>query len=78
MSQFRSTKAQGEIRQSQVVSTFGPGSMVDLPNHAALIGGLDHWTLPTPDREVFEERLAAKIAHVLELPSIRMYRPPMQ
>jgi len=77
MSNFRSMKAQGEIRQSQVVSTFGPGSMVDLPNHAALIGGLDHWTHPTPDREVFEERLAAKIAHVLELPTIRMYRPPV-
>lgn len=77
MTDFRSMKAQGEIRQSQVVSTFGPGSMVDLPNHAALIGGLDHWTPPTPDREVFEERLAAKIAHVLELPAIRMYRPPV-
>lgn len=77
MSKFRSMKAQGEIRQSQVVSTFGPGSMVDLPNHAALIGGLDHWTHPTPDREIFEERLAAKIAHVLELPTIRMYRPPV-
>ncbi|MBI3180077.1 MAG: hypothetical protein HYZ27_10475, partial [Deltaproteobacteria bacterium] len=77
MSDFRSMKAQGEIRQSQVVSTFGPGSMVDLPNHAALIGGLDHWTHPTPDREIFEERLAAKIAHVLELPTIRMYRPPV-
>ena len=77
MTDFRSTKAQGEIRQSQVVSTFGPGSMVDLPNHAALIGGLDHWTQPTPDREIFEERLAAKIARILELPAIRMYRPPV-
>lgn len=77
MTDFRSTKAQGEIRQSQLISTFGPGSMVDLPNHAALIGGLDHWTPPTPDREIFEERLATKIAHLLELPAIRMYRPPV-
>ena len=34
----------GEIRQSQLVSTFGPGSMVDLPNHSVLIAGLDFWT----------------------------------
>lgn len=74
---FRSTKAHGEIRQSQLVSTFGPGSMIDLPNHAALVSGLDHWTPPSPDREVFEERLASKIAHVLDLNSIRLYRPPV-
>jgi hypothetical protein len=73
----RSTKAQGEIRQSQIVSTFGPGAMVDLPNHAALIGGLDNWSSPSPDREIFEERLAAKVALVLGLPTIRLYRPPV-
>ncbi len=34
----------GTIRQSQVVTTFGPGSMVDLVNDAVLIGGLDFWS----------------------------------
>jgi hypothetical protein len=33
----------GQIRQSQIVTTFGPGAMVDLPDHAAIIGGLEHW-----------------------------------
>lgn len=33
----------GTIRQSQLVSTFGPGSMVDLVDRAVVIGGLDHW-----------------------------------
>lgn len=33
----------GEIRQSQLVTTFGPGSMVDLVDRAVVIGGLDHW-----------------------------------
>lgn len=65
----------GQIRQSQLISTFGPGSMVDLPNHAALIGGLEFWS--QPDQEIFEERLAAKIARVLDLPRIRMFRPPV-
>lgn len=34
----------GTVRQSQVVTTFGPGSMVDLLNDAVLIGGLDFWS----------------------------------
>lgn len=68
-------KTRGEIRQSQLISTFGPGSMVDLPNHAALIGGLEYWS--TPDQEIHEERLAVKIAHFLELPRIRLFKPPV-
>jgi hypothetical protein len=35
---------QGRLRQSQVVTTFGPGSMVDLLDHAVLVGGLDFWS----------------------------------
>ena len=31
----------GQIRQSQVITTFGPGAMVDLPEHSVLISGLD-------------------------------------
>ena len=45
----------GELRQSQVLTTFGPGAMVDLPNHSVLIGGLEGWI---GERErVFESRL---------------------
>lgn len=33
----------GQIRQSQVVTTFGPGAMVDLIDRAVVIGGLEHW-----------------------------------
>ncbi len=33
-----------QMRQSQLITTFGPGAMVDLPNHAVLIGGLEFWT----------------------------------
>jgi pyruvate/2-oxoglutarate dehydrogenase complex dihydrolipoamide dehydrogenase (E3) component len=29
----------GQIRQSQIVTTFGPGAMVDLPDHAVIVGG---------------------------------------
>ena len=34
----------GQIRQSQIVTTFGPGAMVDLTDHAIIVAGLDHWT----------------------------------
>lgn len=34
----------GSVRQSQMVTTFGPGAMVDLLTDAVLIGGLDFWS----------------------------------
>ncbi len=37
------TPPEGQLRQSQLVTTFGPGSMVDLVNRAVVIGGLEHW-----------------------------------
>lgn len=36
----------GQIRQSQLVTTFGPGAMVDLVDRTVVIGGLDHWMWP--------------------------------
>jgi hypothetical protein len=37
-------RPEGELRQSQLVTTFGPGSMVDLVDRAVVIGGLEHWS----------------------------------
>lgn len=34
----------GTVRQSQIVTTFGPGAMVDLLTDAVLVGGLDFWS----------------------------------
>ena len=33
--------------------------MIDLPNQAVMLGGLEHWR--GVDRQIFEERLAAKV-----------------
>jgi hypothetical protein len=33
----------GTIRQSQVVTTFGPGAMMDLVDRSIIVGGLDLW-----------------------------------
>ena len=35
----------GEARPSQVLQLYGPGAMVDLPEHSVLIGGLDAWKI---------------------------------
>lgn len=65
----------GQLRQSQVVTTFGPGAMVDLPDYSAIIGGLDTWK-GYQDRPITEERLAAKVKALLQLDDIRFYAPP--
>ena len=64
----------GQLRRSQVITTFGPGAMVDLPNHSVLIAGLDSWV--GGGDEISEPRLAAKLATVLEVPSLRLQTPP--
>jgi hypothetical protein len=67
-------KASGEMRQSQLVTTFGPGSMVDLPNYSVLISGLEFWSLG--GQTIFEPRLARKLARVLEIDTVELRTPP--
>jgi hypothetical protein len=65
----------GEIRRSQIVTTFGPGAMVDLPKHSVLIGGLESWW---GDKEpIFEERLVAWLSERLEIPGLKLFAPPV-
>ena len=67
----------GEIRQSQIITTFGAGSMVDLPNKSVIIGGLNHWTAKDC-KPVIEERLARYISQkVLKVASIQLKTPPI-
>jgi hypothetical protein len=39
----KAPRPEGQLRQSQLVTTFGPGAMVDLVDRAVVIGGLEHW-----------------------------------
>jgi len=68
-------KPHGQIRQSQLVTTFGPGSMMDLPNNAVLVAGLDDWSLGD---SISEPRLAEKIARLLDLPVVHLRTPPRE
>ncbi len=46
------------LRASQIVTAFGPGSMVDLPTRSVVIGGLDLWHMRERDswRPIHEPR----------------------
>lgn len=84
MSSFqKSWPPEGAIRRSQMLTSGGPGALVDLVDHAVIIKGLDRWSYAKDDENVFFERrleeqaLAAlratgrwKHAHV------RLRRPP--
>ena len=63
------------LRQTQVVTTFGPGSLVDLPKQSVIIGGLDDWKM-NGRRRIQEERLEAKLRVLLNVPALELYEPP--
>ncbi|MBB6099408.1 hypothetical protein HNR42_002849 [Deinobacterium chartae] len=70
-----SKTAVGEVRPSQLLWTYGPGALIDLPNLSVLTMGVDRW-----DKErcqpIQEARLLANVRRVLgaQVESLRM--PP--
>jgi len=66
-----------QLRASQIITTFGPGAMVDFPDASVLVSGLDHWSYDPGDlRRIEEPRLAAKLARLLEVPALSLRAPP--
>jgi hypothetical protein len=64
-----------KIRQSQIVSTYGPGALVDLPDQAVLVAGLEHWA---GDAQLIPEpRLLANLRRRLGLPALELRAPPV-
>jgi len=61
-------RPEGTVRLSQVVMTFGPGAMMDLLDHAVLIGGVDYWRYDKFKDQGFvdEPRLRDAIAKRIE------------
>lgn len=66
----------GDVRPTQLLHTYGVGAMVDLPNIAAMVMGLDDWKLQyaTP---VGEERLLAAVRTQLGRQVERLMLPPV-
>ena len=69
-------KAHGQLRRSQVITTFGPGALIDLPDDSAIVGGLDTWGPEENLQEVKEPRLAAKLADMTGVSAPPLYAPP--
>ena len=67
-------KAHGQIRRSQVITTFGPGSLIDLPKDSAIIGGLETW--PSNLEEVIEPRLTRKLQSITGVRAPKLFAPP--
>ena len=67
-----------QIRSSQIITTFGPGSLVDLPDAAVIIAGIDSWTYHQgqPIPAISEPRLEAKIAQLLGRERVELREPP--
>lgn len=67
-------RAQAQVRKSQVVTTFGPGSLMDLPNHSVLVGGLDEWM--GRGESISEPRLVDALRRFLNAPALALFAPP--
>ncbi len=67
----------GELRPSQLIFTFGVGSLVDLPNMSAMVMGLDDWDTRYC-KEIEEDRLVAAIQKRLGPQLTTLYMPPIK
>ena len=74
MTTQRNPTPDGELRQSQLLNTFGPGALVDLPTRSVVIAGLSYWR---GERQVIrEDRLRRKVIEILKIDDIKFYTPP--
>lgn len=69
-------RAHGQIRRGQVITTYGPGALIDLPKHSAILGGLDTW--PRDLEEIHEPRLVQKLERMTRVPAPQMFAPPVE
>lgn len=61
----------GKLRPSQIITTFGPGSVVDLENISVVLAGTDFWATG-PEQEIDEPRLRSMLR------VSRFYRPSVE
>jgi hypothetical protein len=71
-----SRKAHGQIRRGQVITTYGPGALIDLPRDSAIVGGLDTWPKTSDLDEIVEPRLARKLQIMTGILAPRLFAPP--
>lgn len=72
----RETPRVGELRPSQMLTTFGVGAIVDLPHISVMVMGLEDWP-GTDYREITEERLLASVRNMLGKQMQSLRTPPV-
>ena len=71
-----SASGRGEIRRSQIITTYGPGALIDLPRDSAIVAGLESWPGPGSLRELSEPRLVRRLRDMTGVAAPRLYAPP--
>ncbi len=71
------SRPDGGVRQSQIITTYGPGAMVDLLDSAVLVSGLEFWR-GHERRPLSEPRLTSRLEALLGVQSLRLYAPPIE
>lgn len=69
-------RGHGTVRRSQVITTWGPGALIDLPRSAGIVGGLESWPSAGALEEIVDQRLTQKLALMTGLVSPKLYAPP--
>ncbi len=71
-----SVRASGQIRQSQAITTWGPGALIDLPTQAGIVGGLECWPSVDKLQGIPEPRLERIVSELTGVRNARLYAPP--
>ena len=72
--QWKDRRPEGNIRHSQVITTYGPGALVDFVDDAAIIAGLSWWA---KGAEIVEDRLVAMLARQDGYERVKLFSPPL-
>ena len=71
-----SRRAHGQLRRGQVITTYGPGALIDLPHDSAVVAGLETWPPVSYLEEIVESRLVGKLALLTQVASPQLFAPP--
>ena len=69
-----SPKSTGQIRRSQIITTYGPGALIDLPRDSAVVGGIDGWGSAL--ERLDEPRVQQALARMTGVQSPELRVPP--
>ena len=68
------TGSTGQIRRSQVITTYGPGALIDLPRDSAIVAGVDGWAQPL--ERLDEPRVQRTLSRMTGVAHPDLFVPP--